>query len=259
MTLRKSPFFLAGVLAATFAFAHSSYAERPLAAENGKFLRIEGRNMLYGGESPDQHFDISNSELKKHQYHYGIGRERFPALLQPEFVDVATADALWDDDARFLVAFGARETKAYSVNDLTRHEIVNDTIDGHPIMAAYCILADLGAVYDRAYGDTILTFGVSGYTYFDRKVWDGLDGFLIWDRDTESLWWPLVDRAVSGPLKGTALQKFNESQWEDTTWAEIKKRFPKAKVLRSDQDLERPASWPELKDVSSLRRKFKQK
>ena len=204
---------LIGLLVFTLAAPFNAHAERPVAAENGKFLRVDGRNMLYGDESPEQHFDI----IKKRQYHYGIGRERFPALLKPDYINVATADVLWDDDARFLVAFGKGEAKAYSVKDLTRHEIVNDTIDGHPIMAACCILADLGAVYDRAYGDTTLTFGVSGYTYFDRKVWDGLDGFLIWDRATESLWWPLVDRAVSGPLTGTALLKFNEAQWEDTT------------------------------------------
>lgn len=234
-------------------------SRRPIAAENGKFLRIDGRDMLYGGKSPAQHFDISNSELKKRQYHYGMGREAFHALLDPRYIDVATADSEWPDDARFLVAFVDGEAKAYSVKDLTRHEIVNDTIGGHPIMAAYCILADLGAVYDRAYGDTTLTFGVSGYTYFDSKIWDGLDGFLIWDRDTESLWWPLIDRAVSGPLKGTALRKFDEAHWTDTTWADIKARFPHAQVLQSNQDFKRPNSWPRLRNPTSIQRNFKQR
>ena len=123
-------------------------------------------------------------------------------------------------------------------------------------MAVYCILADLGAIYDRTYGDKVLTFALSGYTYFDEEVWNGADGFVLWDRETESLWWPLVDKAVSGPLKGVKLLEKDKAKWEDTNWAYIKENYPNAKVLKSGQDYERPKSWDKLKDVSNIVENF---
>ena len=127
--------------------------ERPSAFENGKFFNIDSVNMLYGGENEFQHFDITNSILKPKQFHYGIGREIFPALFEPVFISVNQADSIWVDSSRFLLAYSGNDIKAYSVEDLTRHEIVNDVLNGKPIMAAYCILADLGAIYTRTYGD----------------------------------------------------------------------------------------------------------
>lgn len=232
------------------------FAQRPNAKDNGKFFEIDSTRMLYGGETDREHFKIDNLELKEAQFHYGIGRERFPALLEPEFETVESASVKWTDDQRFLVAHKGNDVRAYSVKDLTRHEVVNDMINGQPIFAAYCILADLGGIYKRTYNDKVFTFAVSGYTYYDPKIWDGLDGFILWDRETESLWWPLIDQAVSGALKGVRLQKLEDIYWEDTTWKTVKEKFPAAKVLIPDQDFERPKSWKKLKDVSDIVEKF---
>lgn len=226
--------------------------QRPSALERGKFFTVNDKQMLYGGKDSIQHFDITNYTLKDEQFHYGMGREMFPALLKPEFISVQEADSIWKDDARFIVAYAGDEVKAYSVKDLTRHEVVNDELNGEPIMAVYCILADLGAIYDRQYGDKELTFALSGYTYYDEEVLDGLDGFVLWDRETESLWWPLIDKAVSGPLKGVKLLEKDKANWEDTTWAIIKEKYPNAQILKSNQDFERPKTWKSYKDVSDI-------
>ena len=230
--------------------------KRPVAIENGKFFEKDGQKMLYGGEDPGQHFNISGYALKDEQFHYGIGREAFPALLKPEFITVEEANQVWADSTRFLVAYAGDEVKAYSVPDLIHHEVVNDELNGQPIMAAYCILADLGAIYERNYGDTELTFALSGYTYFDEEVWDGLDGFILWDRETESLWWPLIGKAVSGPLKDVKLLEMDNSKWKDVNWKYVKENYPGAMVLKSGQDFERPAQWPVLEDVSQIRENY---
>lgn len=228
--------------------------QRPVSVELGKFFDKDGKRMLYGGKKDSQHFNISNLSLEEEQFHYGLGREAFPALLEPQFTDVKTADEQWQDDARFLVAKSGNEVKAYSVKDLTRHEIVNDVLNGKPIMAAYCILADLGAVYTRTYGNKVFSFGLSGYTYYDPEVWDGKDGFVFWDRETESLWWPLNGKAVSGQMKGAKLHLYDENQWEDTIWEVVKSKYPQAQVLISGQNFERPSSWPHYDDVSDVKK-----
>ena len=230
--------------------------QRPFAIDSGKFFEVDGKKMLFGGTDASQHFNITDYDLKDEQFHYGIGRERFPALLEPRFTTVQEADSLWNDNDRFLLAYSGDDVKAYSVKDLTRHEVVNDVLNGEPIMAAYCILADLGAIYDRQYGDKTLTFALSGYTYFDEEVWNGLDGFVLWDRETESLWWPLIDRAVSGDLKGVELLGKDKAHWKDTTWVYIKNKYPNAKVLISGQDFERPKTWPKYEDVSDIVQEF---
>lgn len=234
----------------------SCYAQRPSAKENGKFFQLKDNKALYGGKLESQHFIINNLDLKEEQFHYGIGRERFPALLNPEFENVESADKKWNDEDRFLIAYKGNDVKAYSVKDLTRHEIVNDSLDGEPIMAAYCILADLGAIYKRKYDGTTLTFALSGYTYYDKDVWNGLDGFILWDRDTESLWWPLIGKAVSGPLKGVKLLEMDKAYWEDTTWKQIKANYPNALVLISGQDFDRPKTWKNIKNVNHIIEKY---
>lgn len=230
--------------------------QRPSALDNGKFFEVDGVKMLYGGENPSDHFDITGYELKDAQFHYGIGREGFAALLEPEFISVNEADSIWADSSRFLLAYSGNEVKAYSIKDLTNHEVVNDVLDGQPIMAAYCILADLGAIYERNYGGTELTFALSGYTYYDEGVWKGLDGFVLWDRETESLWWPLIGKAVSGPLHGVKLLEMDEANWEDVHWDYIKENYPNAQILKSGQDFERPTTWEKLEDVSGILEDF---
>ncbi|MEP5612854.1 MAG: DUF3179 domain-containing (seleno)protein [Cyclobacteriaceae bacterium] len=231
-------------------------AQRPISVENGKIFTVGDAKMMYGGEDSLSHFDITNSELKDEQFHYGIGREKFPALLAPAFTTIEMADTSWHDSTRFLVAFVEDEVKAYSVPDLTRHEVVNDMLGGRPIMAAYCILADLGAIYERTYGDKELTFALTGYTYYDEEVWDGLDGFVFWDRETESMWWPLIGRAVSGSLKGVSLLEMDKANWEDTNWKTVKEKYPNAMVLITGQDFERPTKWDTYDDVSDIVNNF---
>ncbi len=218
----------------------------PSALKNGKIFEIESRKYLYGGEDSTWHFDVSNSPLIDSQYHYGIGREKFHALVDPQFITEQEADEVYADSARFLLFTLGDYARAYGIDLLTHHEVVNDVVNGEPVAAAYCILADLGAMYSRKLGDTVLTFALSGYTYYDPQVWDGMDGFVWWDRETESTWWPLISKGVSGPLKDMPLKVYDESNWSQTTWGEIKGRYEDLKVLKPDQKMEVPEDWPKL-------------
>lgn len=227
----------------------ASRAKRPVAADLGKFFEKDGRKYLFGGEDSTWHFDITNIILKDEQYHYGIGRERFMALIEPELVSLEEADKVYPDSARFLLLQIGEDVRAYGIDLLTKHEVVNDVVDGQPIMAAYCILADLGAVYYRVINGRAFTFALSGYTYYDPEVWAGMDGFVFWDRETGSTWWPLIGKAVSGPLLETPLTVYQEENWSQTTWGDIKAQYKTLKVLKPGQIMESPASWPHYTDL----------
>ncbi len=233
---------LSRIDASRFAGLHGG----PPAQQPQRVMERDGRQWLWGGKSPGQHFDVTGWTLNADQLHYGLGREAFPALIEPQFVPVPAARQFMTPPMRVLLVQVGGQTKVYPVDLLIRHEVVNDTVGGTPIFAAYCILADLGAVYDRRIAGHTLTFGVSGYTYFDPAVWDGFDAFLLWDRDTESLWWPPIGVAVAGPMQGQGLPLLDEQYWSQTTWSEIEAHHPDALVLRPGQDLVRPADWPRL-------------
>ncbi len=219
-------------------------------AERQGFIRLspQGKRVLYGGNGEtEKDFDIEGWQLRPCQLKYGLGRESFDALIRPEFITMEIAKTIYPDGERFLVATAPGEAKAYSISLLTRHEVVNDVINGRPIMAAYCVLADLGAIYSREYCEKVFTFGLSGYTYSDPQVWGGTDAFVLWDRETESLWWPLIDRAVSGDMNGVELRKYS-GRWFETTFGVLKDKYPDALVLAPGQSMEAPKSWRAYKN-----------
>lgn len=197
----------------------------------------DGRLWLYGGNESAQDFDITKFRLDPAKLNYGLGREYFHALVSPEFGRPGDPGVALDDRTRVLGVVIDGEAKAYPIHLLRRHEVVNDTVGGRPIFAAYCVLADLTAAYDREMKGHVYTFAVSGYTYADPDIWDGLNAFVLWDRDTESLWLPTIGKGVSGPMIDVPMQLTPKEWWEDTTWGEFAKRYPDAVVLKAGQRL----------------------
>ncbi|MEL7020340.1 MAG: DUF3179 domain-containing (seleno)protein [Bacteroidota bacterium] len=211
--------------------------------QEGKIYENSDRTYLWAGDNVEWHFDITDWELNECNLLYGLGRETFPALLEPEYAPLSEIRLELDDIDKCLVLFSGNEVKVYPYEIMISYEVVNEYHNGNPIMIAYCVLADLGAVYSRDYCGHTLTFAVSGYTHFDSNIWGGLDAFILWDRETESLWWPLVDRAISGDLKGFPLNKYNDALWEIMTWKEVSDNYPEAKVLLHGQRQDAPESW----------------
>ncbi len=208
-----------------------------------RVVERDGKQYLFGGEDPHQDFDVTQFRLDPAQLHYGLGREKFSALITPEFLSANEASrSLGEKEPVLGVSIGG-EAKAYPIALLTRHEVVNDVVGGRPIFAAYCVLADLGAVYDRQMGGHTYTFAVSGYTYSEPSVWNGLQAFVLWDRDTESLWLPTIGKGVSGPMIDVPLQLVPQEHWEKATWGKFKAKYPDAVLLKPDQKMSPPAPW----------------
>jgi hypothetical protein len=205
------------------------------------------RLYLHGGPQPDDDFDITGWSLELDQLRYGLGREHFPALIEPEFAPIDDSDGRKRERSGVLVVSIDGDTRLYPTSLLARHEVVNDVVAGEPIMVAFCPLAQLGAVYSRRIADHTLTFAVSGYTYVDPDIWEGRQAFVLWDRDTESLWWPPIGRSVSGPLIDEPLPLLDETYWSQTSWADAIAAHPDALVLKEGQRSEIPDDWPTLK------------
>lgn len=75
-------------------------------------------------------------------------------------------------------------------------------------------------MYDRKLDNQILDFGHAGILY--------QQSFVMYDKQTNSLWVHVTGRAEEGPLKGAQLTLIPSTV---TTWENWRKRYPKTLVL----------------------------
>ena len=168
-------------------------------------------------------FDLSGASVDLAEvYRGGPGRDGIPSIDAPNFVPVAAADYLQDDDVVIGVVRGG-VARAYPIRILIWHEVVNDAIGHDAFAVTYCPLCGTSMVFDRAAGGRLRTFGVSGLLYHSDV--------LLYDRETKSLWSQLGLRAVSGPADGTPLEWQGS---EHMTWAAWRARHPEGQVLSTD-------------------------
>ncbi|MGH9013300.1 MAG: DUF3179 domain-containing protein [Acidimicrobiia bacterium] len=131
-----------------------------------------------------------------------------PPIDEPKFVRASSATFLEDDEPVLAIEVDG-EARAYPIQIMTWHEIVNDTIAGRPVTVTYCPLCNSAIAYDRRLGDRVLDFGTSGLLYQSALV--------MYDRQTESLWSHFTGEAVIGALTGeeVGLIPMSTVSWSD--------------------------------------------
>ena len=151
-----------------------------------------------------------------------------PPIDQPVYGDTSTGDWL-DPDDLLLGYVAGDQAYAYPFKILNFHEIVNDVLDGTPVLISYCPLCRSGIVYDRRLGGEVLSFGNTSALYESDLV--------MVDRGTGSYWWQVAGTAIVGPLTGADLQPLPSivSTWED--WVTL---YPNTLLLSRDTGHERP-------------------
>ncbi len=145
-----------------------------------------------------------------------------PPIDEPRFEPVTDVDWL-DDDEPVLVLEVGDDARAYPVQVMTWHEIVNDTFGDDPVTVSYCPLCNSAIAYDREVGDRVLDFGTSGRLYNSSLV--------MYDRQTESLWSHFTGRAVIGELTGTELDTLPVAT---VSWDDFRTAHPDGLVLSRD-------------------------
>jgi len=143
-----------------------------------------------------------------------------PAIDRPEFVTVQEAGK-WLNPREPVLAFELNgEAKAYPLQIMIWHEIVNDVVGGVPVVVTFCPLCNSALVFDRRVNGEILDFGTSGMLYKSDLV--------MYDRKTHSLWVQMEGRAVVGDLVGVELKGYPAAI---VGWGAWKEAFPSGKVL----------------------------
>ena len=66
-----------------------------------------------------------------------LGKDGIPAILDPEFIPANQAGAQMEPQERVLGVSINGDHRAYPLNLLSRHEIVNDTVGGVPVAVTW--------------------------------------------------------------------------------------------------------------------------
>jgi hypothetical protein len=165
-----------------------------------------------------------------------------PAIDEPKFLAADQVDFLDDVEPVMALQIGD-DARAYPMQIMTWHEIVNDTVDGIPVAATYCPLCNTAIAYDRRLGDRVLDFGTSGMLYNSALV--------MYDRQTESLWSHFTAQAIVGHLAGEELDVYPVAI---VSWADWRAAHPDGLVLSRDTGHERDYGrnpYPGYDDIDS--------
>ncbi len=165
-----------------------------------------------------------------------------PPIDEPLFLPACAVDYLQDNEPVAALTIGD-ETRAYPIQILVWHEIVNDVVAGTPVSITYCPLCNSAFAFDRAVGDRLLDFGTSGALYRSNLV--------MYDRQTESLWIQFTNQAVVGALTGTTLETF---PMRVVSWADFRDAQPDALVLSTETGFSRDYGrnpYPGYDDVNT--------
>ena len=165
-------------------------------------------------------FDLSNSILPTNEIrHGGPPRDGIPALSDPEMLPNEAVDYIRPRDRIVGIEIDG-QARAYPIDILNWHEIVNDSIGDSRFAITYCPLCGTAVAFDAEIDGEATDFGVSGLLY-NSDV-------LLYDRATETLWSQIMTRAVAGPRVGQSLTTLPISH---TTWQDWLARHPETLVL----------------------------
>lgn len=176
-------------------------------------------------------FDIRNIKVPIENILWGgVRKDGIPALTEPR-LSFWTKTPLADPKSRVIGVVVNGEARAYPINILDQHEIVNDILGGRPIAVVYCPLCDSASVVDRRLNGKEYQFGVSGMLYHSNV--------LLYDRTDHALWSQVGFMAITGPNAGKRLQSLDG--WQISTLEVFGRQYPRAAVI-SDTGLKRDYS-----------------
>ena len=150
----------------------------------------------------------------------GVPRDGIPPLDHPNFIAIDQADE-WLSDLEPVISFEMNGVeRAYPLQVLIWHEVVNDVVGGVPVAVTFCPLCNSAIVFERTVNGMVLDFGTSGNLRNSDLV--------MWDRQTESWWQQLTGEALIGVMAGT---KLNFLAAPIVSWQDFKTFKPDGLVL----------------------------
>jgi len=150
----------------------------------------------------------------------GPPKDGIPAVDNPQFISIEEADT-WLEDREPVVLVKIKDNaRAYPLQILIWHEIVNDKIGDTPVVVTFCPLCNTAIAFESTVQGQPTTFGTTGRLRFSNLI--------MYDRLTESWWQQATGDAIAGEMIGTQL---NFIPAAIISWEEFKSSEPDGVVL----------------------------
>ena len=159
----------------------------------------------------------------------GPSKDGIPAIDNPRFVPSQEASRWLDAREPVIVFEHAGDARAYPLQILMFHEIVNDTVGGLPVAVTFCPLCNASIVFDRRVAGAVLDFGTTGKL---RK-----SDLVMYDRRSESWWQQFTGKGIVGRYASTTLIQLPSTI---AAFADFRKGFPQGRVLSRQTGFNRP-------------------
>ena len=183
-----------------------------------------------GLESKWPDTDFSNSIIDIEEVMSGgPPKDGIPAIDQPNFDNVEQAADWLDAREPVIRVTHAGEARAYPLQLLIYHEIVNDQIGDLPISVTFCPLCNSSVVFDRRLDGKLLDFGTTGML---RK-----SDMVMYDRQTETWWQQIIGRGIVGEYAGVTLTQVPSNI---VSFADFATAHPDGKVVNRETGHSRP-------------------
>lgn len=169
------------------------------------------------------------TDFSKHSVPYseilsgGPPKDGIPPIDAPQFIPVNEADEWLEDREPVVFVQVGDDARAYPIQILMWHEIVNDTVGDEPLIVSFCPLCNTAIAFKRTFNEQVLDFGTTGRLRYSNLI--------MYDRQTETWWQQATGDAIAGEHTGAQLEFYPASM---ISWADFKELHPDGKVLSRD-------------------------
>jgi hypothetical protein len=132
-----------------------------------------------------------------------LPRGSIQTIDDPQFESAEAAEAFMNPDERVIGVLINGDARAYPINVLSVHEVVNDVVGGEPVAVTWCPLCFSALVFSRRAEGAAFSRRVGEETLTFRP--EPVDQRFLIDEESGSRWQATTGTAVDGHFKDTEL------------------------------------------------------
>lgn len=180
------------------------------------------------GEFPKTDFDNASVDFGS-ILSGGPPKDGIPSIDSPEFSTATDAQKWLGDDEPVIAYIDGDDARAYPLQILTYHEIVNDIVNDKPVIVTFCPLCNASIVFERTLNGEVLDFGTTGRLRNSDMI--------MYDRQSETWWQQFTGRGIIGKYNKTKLALLPSQIVSFSTFTTT---YPDGKILNRETGHARP-------------------